>query len=107
MAASYYIERTKDVLMPLSLPSSVGVSEVHVNMGKLRNSGYEFSISAEILKTRDMSWLVTVNGSRVIDTDFGCAPGSESGCLLRGETATHVRGGWFAIRDICHAFGRD
>ena len=67
VAASYYIERTKDVLMPLSLPSSVGVSEVHVNMGKLRNSGYEFSISAEILKTRDMSWLVTVNGSRVID----------------------------------------
>ena len=37
--ASYYVNKTKDALMPLTLPSSVGVSSVLVNMGKLQNSG--------------------------------------------------------------------
>lgn len=33
--ASYYKNKTKDALMPISLPWSVGVSSVQVNMGKL------------------------------------------------------------------------
>ena len=53
--------------MPLTLPASVGVSSVLVNMGKLQNSGYEFSVSAKLLKKNDMFWMVMVNGSHVFD----------------------------------------
>lgn len=65
--ASYYVNKTKDALMPLTLPASVGVSSVLVNMGKLQNSGYEFSVSAKLLKKNDMFWMVMVNGSHVFD----------------------------------------
>lgn len=65
--ASYYVNKTKDALMPLTLPSSVGVSSVLVNMGKLQNSGYEFSISAQVVKRNNLLWMVMVNGSHVFD----------------------------------------
>lgn len=67
VSANYYVEKTRDALMPLSLPSSVGVTEVLVNMGKLKNSGYEFSVSVDMLKSNDISWLIVVNGSHVMD----------------------------------------
>ena len=53
--------------MPLTLPSSVGVSSVLVNMGKLQNSGYEFSISAQVVKRNNLLGMVMVNGSHVFD----------------------------------------
>ena len=65
--ASYYVNKTKDALMPLTLPSSVGVSSVLVNMGKLQNSGYEFSISAQVVKRNNLLGMVMVNGSHVFD----------------------------------------
>ena len=65
--ASYYKNKTKDALMPISLPWSVGVSSVQVNMGKLENSGYEFSISGQIIRQKDLYWMVTVNGSHTMD----------------------------------------
>ncbi|WP_018336602.1 SusC/RagA family TonB-linked outer membrane protein [Butyricimonas synergistica] len=67
VSASYYVEKTEDALMPLSLPSSVGVSDVQVNMGRLQNSGYEFSVLVEVLKKNNLLWMVMVNGSHVID----------------------------------------
>lgn len=65
--ASYYKNKTKDALMPISLPWSVGVSSVQVNMGKLENSGYEFSVSGQIIRQKDLYWMVTVNGSHTMD----------------------------------------
>ena len=65
--ASYYVNKTRDALMPLTLPSSVGVSSVLVNMGKLQNSGYEFSVSAQVVKRNNLLWMVMVNGSHVFD----------------------------------------
>ncbi len=65
--ASYYVNKTKDALMPLTLPASVGVSSVLVNMGKLQNSGYEFSVSAQVLKRNSLFWMVMVNGAHVFD----------------------------------------
>ena len=65
--ASYYKNKTKDALMPISLPWSVGVSSVQVNMGKLENSGCEFAISAHVIKQKGLFWMVTVNGSHTMD----------------------------------------
>lgn len=65
--ASYYIKKTQDALMPLSLPLSVGVSSVSVNMGKLQNSGYDFNISTQLLNRGGMFWMLTVNGSHTMD----------------------------------------
>ena len=65
--ASYYKNKTKDALMPISLPWSVGVSSVQVNMGKLENSGCEFAISAHVIKQKGFFWMVTVNGSHTMD----------------------------------------
>lgn len=60
-------EQNEGCLEPLTLPSSVGVSSVLVNMGKLQNSGYEFSISAQVVKRNNLLWMVMVNGSHVFD----------------------------------------
>lgn len=64
---SYWKQNTSDALMPIDLPWSVGVSDVKVNMGKISNSGYEFSISAQIVKDKFWFWTLRFNGQHSFD----------------------------------------
>ena len=45
----YYIQRTNDLLLGVSLPSTSGVSSYTANIGETENKGFEFSINGIIL----------------------------------------------------------
>jgi len=55
--AEYYIQKTNDLLMSVSLPSTAGVSSYTANVGKTQNKGFELSLNGIILDNKD-GWTV-------------------------------------------------
>ncbi|HEY9047894.1 MAG TPA: TonB-dependent receptor [Ohtaekwangia sp.] len=45
----YYIQNTKNVMLPVGLPTTSGVSSITANMGETRNKGIEISLNGTIL----------------------------------------------------------
>jgi TonB-linked SusC/RagA family outer membrane protein len=58
----YYIQRTKDILFDVSLPSTAGVDSYTANIGKSENKGFELSLNGVILENRNgWTWDAGVN----------------------------------------------
>lgn len=62
-----YSNTTFNLLMPINLPPSVGVSSMYVNFGQINNKGYDFSASGQIIRNGDWYWNVTLTGAHVMD----------------------------------------
>ena len=76
-----YMKQTKDLLISRNLPGSAGFSSTYYNQGSLDNKGVEFSLTAQIIDTKDLKWSLTgnigKNKSKIVDlgllpTGFGC-----------------------------------
>lgn len=67
LSLDYYLNTTYDLLMPINLPPSVGVSSMFVNFGQIRNQGVDISLSAQIIRTKDWFWNLTFTGGHVMD----------------------------------------
>ncbi len=50
----YYNKLTTDLLQPRALPSQSGYTSITDNYGTIRNRGIEFSIAADIIRSRNM-----------------------------------------------------
>ena len=59
---NFYNKNTKDMLLPIAYPYSVGVSTLNSNLGEQVNQGYDWSLSGVPLKTDDLQWRITLNG---------------------------------------------
>jgi TonB-linked SusC/RagA family outer membrane protein len=60
--AEYYITDTKDVLLPISLPVTSGVTSYMANAGNTQNKGFELSLNGIILKNvNGWTWEAGVN----------------------------------------------
>lgn len=60
----YYNSNTKDLLWRQSLPETSGFKDVFTNLGQINNSGFEFMIHANPVKTKDFSWDISLNFTR-------------------------------------------
>lgn len=58
----YYKERTDDMLIDVTLPPSSGAGSVKNNFGKQDSYGMEFTLWAQLIKSGDWGWNVSVNG---------------------------------------------
>ncbi|MBQ6082663.1 MAG: SusC/RagA family TonB-linked outer membrane protein [Bacteroidales bacterium] len=67
LSADYYINTSYDMLMSIGLPPSVGTSSMYVNFGQLTNQGFDFSLSAQIVRTGDWFWSTSITGGHVMD----------------------------------------
>ncbi len=67
VSLDFYSNTTYDMLMSINLPPSVGTSSMKVNFGELNNKGIDLSLSAQIFRTKDWFWSVTVTGGHVMD----------------------------------------
>jgi TonB-linked SusC/RagA family outer membrane protein len=61
----YFIKDTKDLLLFLPLPRSTGFNSVLSNVGRIRNSGFEFLITSNNITNNDFSWSTTANLSAI------------------------------------------
>jgi len=58
---AYYIKNTTDDIVQVSTSSASGYSSKMDNVGKIRNTGFEFMVDAYPVKTRDFTWNTTLN----------------------------------------------
>lgn len=65
--AEYYYNTTKDLLIPIDVPASVGVSSTRINLGENINSGVELSFSGVIVKNNNFSLSVNATGEHTFD----------------------------------------
>ena len=58
----YYIEKTNDLLLNVSMPATSGVSNYMGNIGKTQNKGFELTLNGKILNNYNgWTWEVGVN----------------------------------------------
>jgi TonB-linked SusC/RagA family outer membrane protein len=58
----YYLTSTKDLLLPLSLPATNGVTTIMSNIGEMQNKGIEITLDGTILKDfNGLTWSAGVN----------------------------------------------
>ena len=57
----YYIKTTKDLLLDADISASSGFSTATLNVGKLRNSGFELTLETTNIKTNDFTWTSNFN----------------------------------------------
>ena len=58
----YYIQKTNDILLDVSLPSTSGVSSFTGNIGKTENKGFEFTLNGTIIDNKNgWNWDAGIN----------------------------------------------
>ncbi len=57
----FYNNKISDLLAWLSIPESNGVRGYWGNMGDIRNTGIEFQLSGDIIRTKNITWNVWAN----------------------------------------------
>ena len=69
--AEYYVMKTHDLLLDVSLPSTAGVGTVTSNVGKTENKGFEFSVNGTIIDnlngwTWEAGFNVSANRNKIV-----------------------------------------
>jgi len=60
---SIYNKETKHMVLPVTTPPSVGFDSYTENLGSMSNKGYDFSVRAFVVKTRNFNVSLFANGS--------------------------------------------
>ncbi|MGM9766767.1 MAG: SusC/RagA family TonB-linked outer membrane protein [Candidatus Cryptobacteroides sp.] len=63
LEADYYIKDTKDLLLNKTVPSYQGGGSIVTNVGKIRNSGLDLTLTGKIIEKKDISLESTLNFS--------------------------------------------
>ena len=58
---AYYIKNTKDDIAQVSTSSSSGFGSAIMNIGEIRNQGFEFMVDVTPVKTKNFSWNTSLN----------------------------------------------
>ena len=61
----WYQRKTTDMLMSYPMATSLGFDGYNKNIGSMRNRGWDISLSADIVKTSDFSWNLSLLGSTI------------------------------------------
>jgi len=59
--ASYYIKKTKDDILPVTISSTSGFGAEILNIGEIKNQGLELTLDAVPVKTKDWMWNSAAN----------------------------------------------
>lgn len=71
----YYRGHAINQLLNSPLPQTSGVSSIDINTGVLQNSGLEAILSATVVKTRAITWDLSINMSNNFNKLISLAPG--------------------------------
>ncbi|WP_432709350.1 SusC/RagA family TonB-linked outer membrane protein [Pedobacter sp.] len=64
-SAEYFYRKTSDMLFSLNTPPSVGYTSYYVNLGDMRNAGFEMVLNAALVNQDAFKWNVNFNISHV------------------------------------------
>jgi TonB-linked SusC/RagA family outer membrane protein len=57
----YYRNNVEDLLFRVNIPNITGFPNIQTNLGQMRNSGLELSLTYKIVDKRDFTWSASVN----------------------------------------------
>ena len=96
---TYYNNKSKDLIIPVSVAPTTGRSQIYLNSGSIRNTGVEISMSGTPVQTTDFSWSVNANYTRNKNTVLSIYPGlteipmgSQFGYLSSTVTQKYIPG---------------
>jgi TonB-linked SusC/RagA family outer membrane protein len=91
---TYYRKVTSDALVQrLTAPSLGTGSQQFVNLGSVRNRGFEANLSAQILQTRNAAWDITFRGATINNEILELGEGIEPIIFgLGGDSQRHQEG---------------
>lgn len=61
LTADWYQKNTRDLLLEAIIPASSGYTSAMLNIGSMRNTGYEFTLDLVPVKTRNFIWNFNFN----------------------------------------------
>lgn len=61
MIFDYYIKNTDNIIYNVPVTGLTGVTSIYKNIGKMRNTGFEFSLGGDIIRNKDLNWNVEFN----------------------------------------------
>lgn len=61
LTADWYLKNTRDLLLSATVPYSSGYTYTMMNVGSMRNSGFEFTLDVMPVVTKNFSWNINVN----------------------------------------------
>ena len=61
VTADWYLKNTYDLLLQATMPASSGYTSAMMNIGSMRNSGWEFSLETLNINHRNFQWNTTFN----------------------------------------------
>jgi outer membrane receptor protein involved in Fe transport len=59
----YFSKKTTDLLLSEPLPGYSGGGSIYRNLGQVNNSGFEFSLTARVINTKNLNWNSNLNAS--------------------------------------------
>ena len=65
VALEWYTRKTTDMLMLYPMASSLGFDGYNKNIGSMRNTGLDMTISADVFQKENFGWRITAMGSTV------------------------------------------
>jgi outer membrane receptor for ferrienterochelin and colicin len=80
-----YSKHTKDLIFPLSLPSTSGFTTISSNLGDVGNKGLEISLNTVNIQTKDFTWT----------SDFVFAENRNKIVHIYGPTLQELKKTWF------------
>ena len=76
--ATYYNSKSTDQIVQVAVPGSSGYQSKYANVGELTNKGFEVTVTATPVKSRNFSWNISGNFSRNRNKVTFIAPGVNS-----------------------------
>ncbi|QQL49826.1 SusC/RagA family TonB-linked outer membrane protein [Mucilaginibacter ginkgonis] len=63
VTAAYYKQDSKDLILQAPTPASLGIpgNFIYQNVGAVRNTGFEFQVNADVIRSKDFTWNTTLN----------------------------------------------
>lgn len=68
LGVEYFEKKTTDLLLDAKIPSTTGFSSTLMNIGAMKNKGWELALNVDILKKKDWDLSVGVNWSTIDNT---------------------------------------
>jgi hypothetical protein len=60
-SAEYYNTHTKDLLLRRQINAALGYDRIFTNIGETKTMGWEFSLSGDLIRNKDLNWNITTN----------------------------------------------
>ncbi len=64
-SVEYFNRKTTDMLFRFTVPASLGYSGYYANVGDMKNYGIEVELGGDIIRTKNVTWNVSLNASHV------------------------------------------